>query len=83
MRVPEQQGHWLPPQANHNDPAPFKDRGNIFLDDVVWEISILISQLPEEDRRQIQDFTNLPDADKNILRLLGAQDCACHKLAMG
>ena len=73
----------MPPQTNHNDPAPFKDPVNIFLDDVVWEISILILLLAEEDRRQIEDFTHLPNADKDILRILDAQDCAYHKLAMG
>jgi len=77
----EHREHWLPPQPNYDDSAPFRDPVNIFMDDVVWEISILISQLSEDDRRQVHDNTSLPDADKDLLRVLGAQDYDKHTSA--
>jgi hypothetical protein len=71
------QEHWLPPRPNFDDLAPYKDPVNIFIDSVMVEIDILISQFPEDDRRQIHDNTHLPDAEKSILRVMGAQNCAC------
>lgn len=50
---------------------------NVFIEDVLCEINILILSYPQEDRRQIHDNANLPDAGRELLRLLGAQDCEC------
>jgi len=58
-----------------------KDPVNIFIDDVLWELNILISMLPPEDRRQIHDNPNLPDGDKDIFRVLAAQDYDKHTSA--
>jgi hypothetical protein len=74
--------HWLPPQSNPQDSAPLQDSANIFIDDVLWEISSLISLLPEDDRRQIHDNTNLPDGYRELLRVLSAQDCMFGNLEM-
>lgn len=46
----------------------------------MWEISILISQLPEDERRQTHENTNLSAADKIVHRVLGAQDCMRHQM---
>lgn len=77
----QHQEHWLPPRPNHHDQAPYKDPRNVFLDNVVWEITILISLLSKDDRRQVHDITNLPDADKDLFRVLGAQDYDKHTSA--
>lgn len=54
---------------------PFRNATNIFIDNVVCEVNILISQLPEEERRQIHDNTNLSPGDTSLRRFLSAQNC--------
>ena len=54
----------------------------MFIEDVLSEINILIMSYPQEDRRQIHDIAKLPDAERELLRLLGAQDCKCSLLVL-
>lgn len=73
--------YWLPPRINVDDPVPFKDPVNTFIDDVVLELSVLISQMPEDARGQSHENSNLPAADRSLFRILGAQDYDKHPSA--
>jgi ubiquitin carboxyl-terminal hydrolase 25 len=72
---------WLPPQPKVDDSIPFKDSPNIFFDNALCELGILIALRPEDERRQIHDNANLPDAEKDLYRVLGAQAYDKHPAA--
>jgi ubiquitin carboxyl-terminal hydrolase 25 len=71
----QRQEYWQPPRPNLDDARPLQDKYNIFLDDVVQELSILILQRPENERQLAQDNTTFTESSRDFSRALSCQDC--------
>jgi hypothetical protein len=70
----QNQGFWEPPRPSASEVPPFQDLFNIFLDDVVQELSALINQRPPTEKKAHQ--IDQPDlAHEDILYALGALNC--------
>ncbi|KAL2009845.1 hypothetical protein VTN00DRAFT_5652 [Thermoascus crustaceus] len=68
-------GFWQPPQPESPALVPYQDPFNIFLDDVVHELSVLINQRPAAEKKdqQIEQPSAVPAYD-DIYYALGALD---------
>jgi len=67
---------WEAPAPNPDDTEPLEDSLNIFLDNAEHELSILILQMPSEER-PLPDGSEVPNGYRDFSRALGCQDCTC------
>lgn len=65
----------IPVPGDINEPMPFQDTQNIFLDNVLVELDVLIANRPLEERQAAQDTTKLESAHLQMSRVLGSQNC--------
>ena len=66
---------WEPPKAEPNAQIPYTNPVNICLDDILKELTVLISKRPDDERRSIK-FQYIPETAANQLKsVLGCADC--------
>jgi len=65
----------IPSPEDIDEPEPLQKPQNVFLDNILVELDVLIANRPVEEKQASQDTTKLESAIFQISRVLSCQNC--------